>query len=620
MAGDSYRFGRGSSSRHRHRAAHRALGVARRAPRARHRCTEPRPRAPRAPQGTHAFGLGSRAGAGVDRRTCHGGGPAVTEPILSVRGLDVRYGPARVLFGVDLDVTEGEICALVGTNGAGKSTLLRAVAGLVRPSRGCVHFAGTDVTGWSADRLARAGMALMPGGRGIFPGLRVVDNLRLAGWIDRRRAVEVAAARDAVLELFPVLRDRLADRAGDLSGGQQQMLALACTLMTRPRMLLIDELSLGLAPTVVAQLLEVVRELNRRGTTIVLVEQSVETAMQVAARAVFMEKGAIRYDGSTATLLERPDILRSVFLAGGDSDHRRSQGPRPRAAPVLPALECHGLTRRFGGITAVDAVDLTVPPGRILGLIGHNGAGKTTLLDCLSGLLPADAGRVLVGGTDVSGWPAHRRALAGLGRSFQHALLYPSLTVAETVAVARERHIACRTLLADALALPASYESELDVAARVDAVLEACGLGPYRDRLCAELSTGTRRLVELACLLAQEARVVLLDEPSAGVAQRETEALGPLLRNVRDRTGCAMVVVEHDMGLVRSLCDELVALELGAVIARGSPAQVLAHPRVVASYLGSPGGTTPFRGVRSTRRSPARVGTRDTARARRAGA
>ncbi len=511
-------------------------------------------------------------------------------PILSCRNLDVAYGHVQVLFGVDFEVEEGELVALLGTNGAGKSTLLKAVAGLVTPAAGTVELAGREVTATSAEARARAGVALMPGGKGVFPGLTVEEHLRLAGWLYRSDRARWAQARVEVLRLFPVLGMRLDQPAANLSGGEQQMLALAQTLMGRPRLLLVDELSLGLAPTVVGQLLEVLRDVHRSGTTVVVVEQSVNLAVDLAERAVFMEKGEVRFTGPTAELTERPDLLRSVFIPAAT---RAGLTPAPTTNGSTgfdgaeAVLECRGVVKRFGGIRAVDEVDLTLRQGEILGLIGQNGAGKTTLFDCISGFLPTDAGTVTLRGRDVSRWAPHERARAGLGRSFQEALLYPSLTTWETIAVAFERHLASKEMVAAALRLPASYESESDVAARVDSLIELMGLSAFRDKLLGELSSGSRRIVELACILAQDPTVVLLDEPSAGVAQRETEALGPLLRRVQAHTGCSMLVIEHDMPLIAAVSDEVVALELGQVIARGTPTEVLEHPRVIESYLGA---------------------------------
>ncbi len=514
----------------------------------------------------------------------------VTEPLLECRGLDVAYGPVQVLFDVDLAVDEGEILALLGTNGAGKSTLLKAAAGLVRPAKGTVTFAGEDITGRPADEVARGGIALMPGGKSVFPTLTVEDNLRIGGWLVRDDPERLAAARADVVELFPILGERRSELAGDLSGGEQQMLGLAQAFMNRPRVLLIDELSLGLAPTIVGQLFDVVNRIHQTGVTIVLVEQSVNLALNLAERAVFMEKGEVRFEGPTAELLDRPDILRSVFIAGA-SKHSGGRGRRRAMSTTAKSdeavLECRGVTRRFGGIRAVDEVDLELQRGRILGLIGPNGAGKTTLLDCVSGFLPVDAGHVILNGDDMTDWAPARRAGAGLGRSFQDARLYPSLTVEETVAVALERHLESRAMVAAALHLPAAYESELAAAERVDELIELMGLGAFREKLITELSTGSRRIVDLACTLAQDPNVLLLDEPSSGIAQKETEALGPLLLRVREHTGCSMLVIEHDMALLTSICDDMVALELGAVIARGTPKDVLAHPRVIESYLGT---------------------------------
>ncbi|MEY2421180.1 MAG: hypothetical protein QOI95_1247 [Acidimicrobiaceae bacterium] len=526
--------------------------------------------------------------------------PFGSGPLLQCRGIDMAYGPVQILFGVDFDVQEGEIVALLGTNGAGKSTLLKGVCGLVKPKRGSVIFNGEDVTNLPADTTTHRGISLMPGGKGVFPTLTVTENLRLAAWLIRSDQARVEAAKEEVERLFPILKSRANQMAGNLSGGEQQMLALGGALMTMPKLLMIDELSLGLAPTIVAQLLEVVREIHRRGTTIVIVEQSINVALNLAERAVFMEKGAVRFEGRAAELLERPDILRSVFIAGANAAQAADEVDSPDIAKaeelaakrVIPedakvVLECAGVVKRFGGITAVDDVDLKLKSGQILGLIGHNGAGKTTLMDCISGFLEIDRGRIRLRGVDITNWAPHQRAIGALGRSFQDALLFPSLTVAETIAVARERHLASRDMVAAAFQLPASYESELAVWNKVDELVELMGLSAFREKLTGELSTGSRRIVDLACILAQEPKVLMLDEPSGGVAQKETEALGPLLLRVREHTGCSILVIEHDMPLLSAICDTMVALELGGIIAEGPPEEVLAHPRVIESYLGT---------------------------------
>jgi branched-chain amino acid transport system ATP-binding protein len=520
-------------------------------------------------------------------------------PLLAVDDLEVSYGPVQILFGVDLAVGEGEAVALLGTNGAGKSTLLRSVSGLVPPGGGRVTLDGADITGRPAHEVAALGLAEVPGGAGIFPSLTVAENLRAAAWLHRRRPDEVAVAREEVDRLFPVLRERATSRAGSLSGGQQQMLALAMACLTRPRLLLIDELSLGLAPVVVGQLLQLVEQLRARGTTVVVVDQSVNVALEVADRAVFLERGVVRFSGPTAELLDRPDLLRSVFLGGAGTD----AGPE-RTAPGGPAgggavLEAEGLCVSFDGVAAVQDVSLAVRPGEIVGVIGPNGAGKTTLFDLLSGFLRPEAGRVRLLGRDVTRASPSARARAGLGRSFQDARLFPSLTVTEAVAAACERWVRVKDPLSAAFRLPNAYDSERAVARRVDELLELLELGRYRASFVGELSTGTRRVVDLACLLAHEPSVVLLDEPAAGIAQREVEALAPLIRRVRDETGATLVVVEHDIPLIEAVSSRLVAMDQGGVVTEGPPGEVLADQRVVASYLGTEEGAVRRSGARA---------------------
>lgn len=517
-------------------------------------------------------------------------------PLLTLRNVQVAYGDVRILFGIDLDVREGEVIALLGTNGAGKSTLLKAIGGVAPADRGAIVFDGRDITHMPPDEIAPLGIAQVPGGQGVFPSLTVAENLRVAGWMLRHDHGTRADRVDEVLELFPVLRQRLDDQAADLSGGQQQMLAIAMAYLSKPKLLMIDELSLGLAPVVVEQLLEVVRDLRDQGTTIILVEQSVNVALTVADTAYFMEKGEIRFHGPTAELLERPDVLRSVFLQGAaDADAplaapsttaTTSGGEASDASGGPAALEVSGISVSFGGIRAVDDVSVSVGRGEVVGLIGPNGAGKTTLLDLISGFVRADGGHVHLDGVDLTSAAPHRRAALGLGRSFQDSRLFPSLTVEETLLVALERWLDVKDPGNAAFRLPAFVDSEAAAQHRVDELISLLGLEAFRTKFVGELSTGSRRVVDLGCVLAHEPSVVLLDEPSSGIAQREAEALGPLLLRIRDALGASLVVIEHDMSLIASISDRLVALDQGRVVTAGPPAEVLAHPEVVASYLG----------------------------------
>ncbi len=521
--------------------------------------------------------------------------------LLLCRGVRAGYGGVQVLFDVDFEVDEGSIVALLGTNGAGKSTLLRTITGVVEAERGAVILDGRDVTHAPPNEIAALGVGQLPGGAGVFPSLTVAENLRAASWLGRRGDRD--AARRDVLERFGQLAERLDVRAGDLSGGQQQMLGLSMAFLNPPRLLLIDELTLGLAPVVVEHLLPLVRQLRDGGTTVVVVEQSVNTALTLAETAYFMEKGQIRFRGPTSELLDRPDVLRSVFLEGAaraaDQDGGgRGLFPEPATASAAgvgtraadggrPVLVATGVSRSFGGVRAVDAVDLSVDPGEILGLIGPNGAGKTTLFDLLCGYTAPDSGSVSLAGVGLDGRSPAQRSRMGLGRSFQDARLFPGLSVEENLAVALDRWVGSRDPVSAALRLPHAYDSERRTAERVDQLVDLTGLAGYRGNLARELSTGTRRILDLACVLAHRPLVVLLDEPSSGIAQREAEALGAVIRRIRDDLGCALVVVEHDIALLRSVADRLVALDQGAVIADGVPDLVLEHPAVIASYLGS---------------------------------
>jgi ABC-type branched-subunit amino acid transport system ATPase component len=235
-------------------------------------------------------------------------------PALQVHNLDFFYGTNQVLFDLNLQVEQGEMVALLGTNGAGKSTLLRAVSGLSHPHRGVVRLFGMNATYLEPEQIIEEGVALLVGGKMTFTGLTVRDNLRVGGHTLRRDRARSARALEEAMDAFPELKARLDQPAGTLSGGEQQMLALARVMMTRPRLLLIDELALGLAPMTVDTLMAMVRRINAEGTTVVLVEQSVNRAVSLASRCFFIERGEIRFDGPTVELLARDDLLRPVFL------------------------------------------------------------------------------------------------------------------------------------------------------------------------------------------------------------------------------------------------------------------------------------------------------------------
>lgn len=236
-------------------------------------------------------------------------------PLLEVKDLQVRYGAIRALHDVSLSVEQGKIVTLIGSNGAGKTTTLRAISGMLKPANGSITFDGKPIAGVPPHRLVRMGMAHAPEGRGIFANLSVDENLSL-GAFTRDDTDAIAADRERALGLFPRLRERIAQNAGTLSGGEQQMLAIARALLARPRLLLLDEPSLGLAPQVVQTIFKIIREINESGTTILLVEQNAHMALSVSHDAYVLEVGRIAMSGP-ASELARSDAVRKAYLGVG---------------------------------------------------------------------------------------------------------------------------------------------------------------------------------------------------------------------------------------------------------------------------------------------------------------
>jgi branched-chain amino acid transport system ATP-binding protein len=240
----------------------------------------------------------------------------VSEPLLKLEGVTSGYGAILAVRGVSLEVEAGEVVALLGANGAGKSTLLMTIAGLVSASAGSITFDGRRIDRLPPERILRGGVALTPEGRRVFARMTVGDNLRM-GAASRRDAAGIATDTEEVLELFPRLRERYKQLAGTLSGGEQQMLALGRSLMSRPRLLLLDEPSLGLAPRIVAQIFELVRELPKRGVTVLVVEQNVRLALTVASRGYVMASGELQISGSSRELREAVDLEKAYLGTEG---------------------------------------------------------------------------------------------------------------------------------------------------------------------------------------------------------------------------------------------------------------------------------------------------------------
>jgi branched-chain amino acid transport system ATP-binding protein len=514
-----------------------------------------------------------------------GGSSVTAEPALQVRDLSVRYaGAVQALRGVSLSVPEGAVMAVLGGNGAGKTTLLRALSGTLSEHNGAIASGTIESRGRVLPRddaaaIARSGLVQVPEGRRVFGSLTVEENLRAGGVAapDKRAR---AHARAWVDELFPILRERATQRAGLLSGGEQQMLAIGRALMASPQLLLLDEPSLGLAPKIVERVGEVVREINTRGVTVVLVEQNAAMALAVADRAVVLDVGQVALEGTAAELAES-EAVRERYLGVTTAAPEK---PARRVESAASTLAVEGLSVRFGGLAALSDVSFAVEPGSLHALIGPNGAGKSTCLNVLSGVYAASAGSVRYGDHVLTKLRPHRIAALGVARSFQNIALSPRVSVLDNLLVARHRHMRSG-FIADGLRLPKARRERAAHEARVReiaALLELVEL----ERPVGTLSYGTRKRVELARALCAEPELLLLDEPVAGMVHDESEAMARAITQARAELGISVLLVEHDMTFVMGMADRVTVLDFGRRIADGTPAEIRRDPEVLQAYLG----------------------------------
>jgi ABC-type branched-subunit amino acid transport system ATPase component len=513
--------------------------------------------------------------------------------LLEVTDLHASYGGVRALRGVSLAVREGEIVAVLGNNGAGKSTLMRAISGTLSLHGGTVaggtmRLRDRNLAGLDPAVVVRAGVVQVPEGRRVFGELTVEENLR-AGTFGRIRRKGVAAAHERVLELFPRLAERSRQRAALLSGGEQQMLAIGRALMSDPKLLLLDEPSLGLAPQLVDKIGEIVKQINEQGTSVVLVEQNAAMALKIADHAVVLEVGQVALAGRASELAASHEVReRYLGIAGEEEIKKVTAEPIKRVTtskrePKRLAVE--DVTVRFGGLEALTGVSLRVEPRTTHAIIGPNGAGKSTLLNVLTGVYRASAGRVSYGDHRLTSLRPPQIAALGISRTFQNLALSPTASVRQNLLLGRHR-LSKTGFLSGGLRLPGARK-ELAEQERIVAGIGALwGLAAVLDAPMGSLPYGVRKRAEVARAICAEPDLLLLDEPVAGMNVDESAEMARSIVQSREALGISIVVVEHDMPFVMGLADRVTVLDFGRVIADGTPHDVQRHPEVLRAYLG----------------------------------
>jgi len=512
----------------------------------------------------------------------------MAEALLEVRDLHVGYRRGGLgLRGPSLRVEEGEIVAVLGANAAGKTTLIRAATGTLglyggRVVEGEVRFDGRDVAAMRREDVARVGAIQVPEGRRVLAHLSVEDNLR-AGAVGAGRRRNDDKPLEQVFELFPVLAERRHQPAGFLSGGEQQMLAIGRALCGYPKLLLLDEPTMGLSPVMVHHVLEAVLELHRLGVSILLAEQQASSALEIADRAYVLRQGELVGEGEARVLRDDTELVAGYLGTGGTAAAASATRAPRKTGPVRLAVR--DLSISFGAVRALDGVSFEVPGGSVTALIGPNGAGKSTLLNCVTGVF-RHGGSVTIDGRERGKAGPEQVARMGVGRTFQHVEAPPNARVIDVVLLGRHRVIG-GGLVRAGLGLARREEARHRAAALE--LLERFGLREFADEPMERCPYGIQKRVDLARALALDPDVLLLDEPFAGLSTAEAVQVMDGAVHAAAERNAAVLLVDHNVEVVLAHADRAIVLDYGRQIAEGTPAEVSADPVVVRAYLGDPG-------------------------------
>ena len=516
--------------------------------------------------------------------------------LIEVKGVSKAYGGVKALSLCDLEVREGEINGLIGPNGSGKTTLFNVVTGYERMQQGKVHFKGTEITNAPPDRVFRLGIGRTFQLTRMFTRLTVLENMLVAtqreeGWLRSvMRLAGSASERRRAMELLDFVGiTRLAhEPAGNLSYGQRKLLELASLLVADPAILLLDEPAGGVNPTLITHLADRIRDLNRQGKTILVVEHNMEFVMSLCSRITVLSQGSALISGTPAEVRTNPAVL-DAYLGGEDEpatqlalSEQAARPDRPRlsvtpvrtpATPKLgdsPALlSLSGVSAGYGGGDIIKQVSLEVPRGQITCVVGPNGAGKSTLMATISGLLRPRQGEIRFNGDIVSGLTPKEILTRGIAQIPQAHSLFGDMTVRENV------EMGAFTVSDQAL-----------VRRRLQAVEELYPI--VRDRAgekAGSLSGGQQRLVEFARCLMLDPELIMLDEPSMGLDPHTRQMVFGMVEQMNQQ-GKTILLVEQNARAGLKLSTRGVVLENGIVRLTGSGREVLEHPEIGALYLG----------------------------------